>query len=54
MRTKEIPLANINLESENYNQITKMIIEIANIHSQGKVISFLEGGYDLLALSRKY
>jgi len=48
---KRDPLANINLESENYNQITKMIIEIANIHSQGRVISFLEGGYDLLALS---
>ena len=45
------PLSNINLESENYNQITKMIVEIANIHSQGRVISFLEGGYDLLALS---
>jgi acetoin utilization deacetylase AcuC-like enzyme len=48
---KRDPLANINLESENYNQITKMITEIANIHSQGRVISFLEGGYDLLALS---
>ena len=48
---KRDPLANINLESENYNQITKMIIEIANTHSQGRVISFLEGGYDLLALS---
>ena len=48
---KRDPLANINLESENFNKITKMIIEIANIHSQGRVISFLEGGYDLLALS---
>ena len=48
---KRDPLANINLESENYNQITNMIIEIANIHSQGRVISFLEGGYDLTALS---
>ena len=48
---KRDPLANINLESVNYNHITKMITEIANIHSQGRVISFLEGGYDLLALS---
>ena len=45
------PLAHINLESENYNEITKKIIEIANTHSQGRVISFLEGGYDLFALS---
>ena len=48
---KRDPLAHINLESENYNEITKKIIEIANIHSQGRVISFLEGGYDLVALS---
>jgi acetoin utilization deacetylase AcuC-like enzyme len=45
------PLANINLESEDFFKITKNIVDIANIHSQGKVISFLEGGYDLQALS---
>ena len=48
---KRDPLAHINLESENYNEITKKIVEIANIHCQGRVISFLEGGYDLVALS---
>ena len=45
------PLANINLESEDYYRITKQIIDLANIHSEGRVISFLEGGYDLIALS---
>ncbi|MEC7150660.1 MAG: histone deacetylase family protein [Pseudomonadota bacterium] len=45
------PLANINLESRDFFNITKKIVEIANIHSQGRVISFLEGGYDLTALS---
>ena len=45
------PLANINLESEDFFTITKKIIEIADIHSSGRVISFLEGGYDLRALS---
>ena len=48
---KRDPLAHINLESENFNEISKKIIEIANIHSQGRIISFLEGGYDLVALS---
>jgi len=48
---KRDPLANINLESEDYYTITKNIVEIANLHCDGKVISFLEGGYDLLALS---
>ncbi len=45
------PLANINLESKDFYQITKRIVEISNIHSKGRIISFLEGGYDLKALS---
>ncbi len=45
------PLANINLESSDYFKITKKIIELANIHSKGRIISFFEGGYDLQALS---
>ena len=48
---KRDPLANINLESDDFFKITKNIIEIANTHSKGRVISFLEGGYDLQALS---
>ena len=48
---KRDPLANINLESEDYYSLTKSIVEIANRHCNGRVISFLEGGYDLLALS---
>ena len=45
------PLANINLESGDFFKITKNIVDIANTHSKGRVISFLEGGYDLQALS---
>ena len=48
---KRDPLATINLNSEDYFIMTQDIIEIANRHSKGRVISFLEGGYDLLALS---
>jgi len=48
---KRDPLANINLESEDFFKITKNIVDIAKIHSKGRVISFLEGGYDLQALS---
>ena len=44
------PLANISLGSKDYFLITKEIVDIANRHSQGRVISFLEGGYDLVAL----
>ena len=48
---KRDPLANICLESDDFFKITKNIVEIANTHSKGRVISFLEGGYDLQALS---
>ena len=45
------PLATINLNSEDYFTMTHDIVDIANRHSKGRVISFLEGGYDLQALS---
>lgn len=45
------PLASINLESKDFYLITKKIVELANVHCEGRIISFLEGGYDLLALS---
>ena len=45
------PLANIDLDSNDFYKITKRIVDLANIHSKGRIISFLEGGYDLTALS---
>jgi acetoin utilization deacetylase AcuC-like enzyme len=45
------PLANINLESNDFYEITKKIVDLSNVHSKGRIISFLEGGYDLIALS---
>ena len=48
---KRDPLASINLESKDYYEVTKKIVDLANVHSKGRIISFLEGGYDLLALS---
>ena len=48
---KRDPLAHINLESKDYYNLTKNIVEIADIHCKGRVISFLEGGYDLVALT---
>ena len=44
------PLAHINVESEHYYEMTKNITDLASIHCKGKIISFLEGGYDLVAL----
>ena len=47
---KRDPLANIDLESKDYYNLTKNIVEIADAHCKGRIISFLEGGYDLIAL----
>ncbi len=47
---KDDPLAAINLESIDYFHITAKIAEIADEFSHGRVVSVLEGGYDLQAL----
>jgi acetoin utilization deacetylase AcuC-like enzyme len=45
------PLANINLESNDFYELTKKIVDLASVHCKGRIISFLEGGYNLIALS---
>ena len=48
---KDDPLASIQLERSDYQWLTKQIIEIAESCCDGKVISVLEGGYNLYALA---
>ncbi len=48
---KDDPLANLNLTSEDYKTITEDIVKIANQCCEGKIISSLEGGYNLRALA---
>tara|TARA_B110000438_G_scaffold291637_1_gene328853 strand:- start:1140 stop:2063 length:924 start_codon:yes stop_codon:yes gene_type:complete len=47
---KDDPLAQINLESKDYYTLTKRIMIIAKELCNEKVVSILEGGYDLNAL----
>ena len=47
---KDDPLAQINLESKNYYTLTKRIKALAKELCDEKVVSILEGGYDLNAL----
>ena len=46
------PLANLNLVEADYSWVTKKLMEIADESAQGRVVSLLEGGYDLQGLSR--
>ena len=47
---KDDPLAQFNLKTEDYHTITKRILETSKKFCNGKVVSILEGGYDLQAL----
>ncbi len=47
---KDDPLAQIQLESKDFYSITKRTLELSKQYCDGKVVSILEGGYDLLAL----
>ena len=47
---KDDPLAQFQLESKDFYEITKRTLELSKLYCDGKVISILEGGYDLLAL----
>ncbi len=44
------PLAQFKLETEDFYIITKRILETSKMFCNGKVVSILEGGYDLEAL----
>ncbi len=44
------PLAQVNLISKDFYEITKRIVSVANNICDGKIVSILEGGYDLDAL----
>ncbi len=49
---KDDPLANIELVEESFAKLTEMVGEVAAKHAGGRVVSVLEGGYDLQALAR--
>ena len=44
------PLANLALEADDYAWVTSRLVELAERHAQGRVVSSLEGGYSLTAL----
>ena len=46
------PLANLNLVEADFTWVTKKLMDIADVSAQGRIVSVLEGGYDLQGLSR--
>jgi acetoin utilization deacetylase AcuC-like enzyme len=44
------PLANLNLETADYAWVTAQLVDLAERHAKGRLVSTLEGGYSLTAL----
>ena len=49
---KDDPLAYLKLGDEDYRWVTEKLVEVAERHAEGRVVSTLEGGYNTDALGR--
>ncbi len=49
---RDDPLAGLNWRVEDFAWLTRRLCDLADIHCAGRVVSVLEGGYDLPALAR--
>ena len=47
---KDDPMAQFQLGSKDFYEITRRTLDLSKLYCDGKVVSILEGGYDLLAL----
>jgi acetoin utilization deacetylase AcuC-like enzyme len=46
------PLANLNLLEADFGWVTRKLMEVADASASGRIVSVLEGGYDLQGLAR--
>ena len=44
------PLASLNLRSEDFGWVTRKLMDVADQSAEGRIVSVLEGGYDLQGL----
>jgi acetoin utilization deacetylase AcuC-like enzyme len=49
---REDELGQMGLVEADYEWITRRLVEVADRHAQGRIVSCLEGGYHLSALAR--
>ena len=49
---RDDPLAYLKLDDEDYRWVTERLVEVAERHAEGRVVSTLEGGYNTEALAR--
>ena len=44
------PIGSLGLDTDDFRRLTELVLQIADVHCQGRVVSCLEGGYNLEAL----
>jgi acetoin utilization deacetylase AcuC-like enzyme len=49
---RDDPLAYLKLDDEDYRWVTEQLVDVADRHARGRVVSTLEGGYNTQALGR--
>ena len=49
---RDDPLAYLKLDDADYRWVTERIVDVAERHAQGRIVSTLEGGYNTAALAR--
>ena len=49
---RDDPLAYLKLDDEDYRWVTEKLVDVAERHAEGRVVSTLEGGYNTDALGR--
>jgi acetoin utilization deacetylase AcuC-like enzyme len=45
------PIGSLGLESEDFGELTRLVLQVADTYAGGRLVSCLEGGYDLEALA---
>ena len=49
---RDDPLAAMEVSDDGFARITRLMVDLANRHCDGRIVSTLEGGYSLPALGR--
>lgn len=47
---REDPIGSLGLETEDYGPMTKAVCDVAAVHAEGRIVSALEGGYNIRVL----
>jgi acetoin utilization deacetylase AcuC-like enzyme len=45
------PIGSLGLETEDFAELSRLVLQVADTHASGRLVSCLEGGYDLQALA---